>query len=406
MEDKRKIRVASDLNERNKRNEKSLSSILEEDSAKMDISPVSPPPVVAVVPAPKRKRKAKATAKVNKGIKAKARRKTVKKLPKVAAKVVAKVAAKQKEKRADVIAKKRDPCKALQTYGYSVSHGEMKRSVVQIPSNVRLIQFATPTMATYGPDVYGILQQLAEVRPNGVIRLRKNVKQLNPPPILVSKLTGKIFVPDGNDLLVTEPGEETTDMKLSFDLEYQHIHPLFGMHIAYPDGKIVSPPEHTTMTLGSLLAEVSSEYAKKCPDRVLNFVQVSCKLNASELKVTVVDDQPVAVYERAKKPTIMDVGNLAQFMKRGLHITSSLEKEAERDRKQGATPEPTEVVYGRTNEITDRSVYNPTTSDDLFYRVDRMSRAKELYRDIRGKRPLPSSDTAAAYVAPQPFVFT
>ena len=426
------------------------------DSDKTDISPVPPPPPVAALPpvaaVPKRK-----TKKVKRKVKdkaVKAKRKTAK----VTAKKLAKQKKQQKQKREDVIAKKRDPCKALETYGYVVSHGELHKRVIHIPANIRLIQYATPGAGMYGVDVYGIVHQLAEVRKGtanekgankeddakeDTIRLRKKVKRLDPPPILVSKLDGKIYVPDGNDLLITEPGEETTDMGLDFDMNYYHVSPLFGMHIVMPDGQVVwsegCKPSHrdrrspnttnseercalggiwpsqkmvTHTTLGALLADVSQAYAKKCPDRVLNFVQVSCKLNAWEPVEVVVDDKPVVQYKRGEKPVVMDVGNLAQMMKRGMHITSSIEKEAEKDVTVGATPEPTETVYGKTSDILDDYADRGATWDASFvpwlnanfHRVYDMASAKKWYRAIRGKRPV-ADKAVESYDVSESFVF-
>ncbi len=358
----------------------------------MDISPPNKEPV------PELKRK---TKRVKHKVKDKIKRKTVKNKPNAAA-VVLKVSKKQQQKREEVVVKKRDTCKALETYGYVVSHGELHKRIIEIPANIRLIQYATPSTAMYGADVYGIIHQLAEVRKEAtkedVIRLRKNVKRLDPPPILVSKLDGKIYLPDGNDLLITEPGEETTDMGLDFDMNYYPVSPLFGMHIVMPDGQVIWPSQDmvTHATLGVLLTDVSKAYAKKCPDRVLNFVQVSCKLNAWEPVEVVVDDKPVIQYKRGQKPVILDVGNLAQMMKRGMRITSSLEKEAEKDVKVGDAPEPIKSVYGKTRDIMDDYTGRGATLDASFvpwlnanfHRVYDITSAKKLYRAIRGKRPV------------------
>ena len=393
----------------------SIYDLIMEEPDKNDISPPNKEPV------PELKRK---TKKDKRKVKDKIKRKTAKNQPNAA---VLKVLKKQQQKRGEVVAKKRDPCKALEKYGYAISHGELHKRVIKIPANVRLIQYSTPSKAMYDVDAYEIIRQLAEVRQevrkeatkDGAIRLRKKVKRLDPPPILVSKLDGKIYFPDGNDLLVTEPGEETTDMGLDFDMNYYPVTPLFGMHIAMPDGKVTWPckSENTECnyhtTLGGLLTEVSQEYAKKCPDRVLNFVQISCKLNAWEPVEVVVDDKPVIQYRREKKPTIMDVGNLAQMMKRGMSITPSLEKEAEKDVKVGATPEPIKSVYGTTSEIMVDYAGRGATLDASFvpwlnanfHRVYDITSAKKLYRTIRGKRPV-IDKAVESYDVTESFTFT
>jgi hypothetical protein len=326
-------------------------------------------------------------------------KKTMKRVKPVVGDVVEKVMVRQKRAREDIVAQKRDPCKALQTYGYVVSHGELHRRILRVPDNLRLIQFATPAASMYGPDVYGIVQQLAEVGSDGHIHLRKRIKKLDPPPILVDKHTGNIFMPDGNDLLVTEPGEETTDMGLTFDVHYKSVSPLFGMHIMYPDGTVVWPCNITdcerNTTLGDLLAEMSRQYAKICPKRVLNLVQISCKNNAWEpvirAKSTSSGVADVVQYEQPKKPNIMDVGNLAQLMRRTWNITSSVEKEQKKDVAQGI-----EVVYGKTRDIRGPAwdaTFLPWL-DENFHRVHDLKRAKELYRNIRGKPPAQSSSPA------------
>jgi hypothetical protein len=383
-----------------------------EESDKMDISP----PTKEIRPAARKTKKNK-KEKRDKS-KAKAKRKTKK-----AKMVEVDELKKQRKKRAEVVAKKRDPCKALEKYGYVVSHGELHKRVIEIPANIRLIQYATPGTGMYGADVYGIIHQLVEVRKGtdekDTIRLRKNVKRLNPPPILVSKLDGKIYLPDGNDLLVTEPGEETTDMGLDFDMSYNHVSPLFGMHISMPNGQVVWPSTKSAsmgaskhITLGALLADVSQEYANKCPNHVLNLVQVSCKLNAWEQVESVVDNKPVIEYKRGNKPTILDVGNLAQMMKRGMRITSSLEKEVEKDVKVGATPEPIESVYGKTREILDDYIDRGAKWDASFvpwlntnfHRVYDLASAKKWYRDIRKKKPVVDK-AAESYDISESFVF-
>ena len=108
----------------------------------------------------------------------------------------------------------------------------------------------------------------------------------------------------------------------------------------------------------------------------------------------------------------MDVGNLAQMMKREMYITSSIEKEVEKDVKVDATPDPPQMVYGKTRDIMDDYADRGATLDASFvpwlnanfHRVYDITSAKKWYRAIRGKTPV-IDKAAESYDVTESFTF-
>ena len=185
---------------------------------------------------------------------------------------------------------------------YIISHGYFleKPELIKVPSNIRLFQITNPRKSLNVTDAYGIMDQLVTIDNNSLV-LNRNIEanDVKMPPIYRSNdKPYYYYFPEniGNEFIVTEPNEETTNIALMFKDTPEKYYAFFkDLHYTLPNGEIIKDFtnfKNATTTLRDILHDISEKYDKNCKkygfnsnDYPLDIIQLSCKLGASYIDI-------------------------------------------------------------------------------------------------------------------------
>lgn len=176
-----------------------------------------------------------------------------------------------------------------------VSHGEFIGnrnpnipSKFNVPSNLRLFQITTPTKPAYGVDLHNIVEQLFEIK-NKTLVLKRNMKgtDVKPPPIYQSKTEAekyRYYFPTNieDKFKITEPGQETSNLKLDFSKSPEPTS-IYFKELYYAYANAIIKPKKDDLTLKEVLDKISMKYSDLCDgydvdDKKypLDVIQLSC----------------------------------------------------------------------------------------------------------------------------------
>lgn len=171
-----------------------------------------------------------------------------------------------------------------------VSHGEfIENDKFKIPNNIRLFQITSPTKFAYAVDLYSIVEQLFDIN-NKTLILKRDIKgtDVKPPPIYKSKTQNekyRYYFPTNieDKFKITEPGRETSNLKLDFS-ESPEPNSIFFKELYYAYANAIIKPKKE-LTLKEVLNKISIKYSDLCDaygvddnKYPLDIIQLSCAI--------------------------------------------------------------------------------------------------------------------------------
>jgi hypothetical protein len=199
-----------------------------------------------------------------------------------------------------------------------ISHGGLpyNKLLFTLPENVRLIQYTIPEKGIYTFEAYMIY--------------KLGCTFLNDQIYLINKENGKLYQSRLSSHL-TNPGEKTSDLVLSFNKNYSDlaIGNEFGIFKLNKISK-VNHAEGTTVKLSNLIKYISEKEKKDGNTKVINIIQLSCMIKNPESELDEIQQKRKLHDEMIikKTNTINDVFKLMKMnlIKNKLSYIKFLEK--------------------------------------------------------------------------------